>query len=155
MSIITPKPINYIGPTTAIELATSIGAELNEGVQVALFPSEPEEAALGPAFAYAPGTTGAAVTAKFQSWGTRLLDIVLEGKGANRGVKWWKVRDYARATKLDIVPVAWQGPIAEIPGKYFVAGLGVRFFNAGPWFFPIKGNHMEDNLQVIKTFLGA
>lgn len=149
MSIIK-QSLTSIGPKSGFELAESIGADRTEGVQIALFPSEPTEEALGPEFAYAPGVIGRAVIATFADWGPRVLDIVLEG--SNKGVKWWKVRDYAKDTKQSVVPVSWQGPIVDIPEKYFTPAMGVRFFNSGPWFWPIKGTHLEDNLRTLEVF---
>lgn len=140
----------YIGPNSGITLAQDVGCDLSEGVQVALFPCEPSETDLGPKFAYAQGVTGRAVLASIGSWGSRVLDIVLSD---GKAVKWWKVREYCRSTKQDVVPVDWQGPIADIPGKYFTPAMGVRFWNSGPWFWPVQGTHLEDNLKVLERFI--
>lgn len=149
MSLISPN-LTKIDPKTGAELAQSIGADLNEGVQIALFPDELSDAELGPEFTYAPGVTARAVIAKVGEWGTRVLDLVLDGSG--KGVKWWKVRGYAKEEKMDLVPVTWQGPISEIPERLFSAKMGVRFFNSGPWFWPIAGSHLEDNLTLLEQF---
>jgi hypothetical protein len=51
--------------------------------------------------------------------------------------------------------VNWQGCIQDIPLKYFSdSNLGIRFFNDGPWFWPIRNTHLEANLEVIRGFLG-
>ncbi len=149
MNIIKQSSISI--PRNAWELTESIGADQYEGVQVAIFPSEPSEAALGAEFAYAPGVIGTPVFATFEAWGPRLLDVLLNDTA--RGVRWWKVKEYARAHKVDYVPVNWQGPIAEIPDKFFANPLtGIRFWSAGPWFWPIKQSYMEDNLKVLERF---
>lgn len=145
--------VGSLGPRNGHELAQSIGSAEDEGVQVALFPCEPTEAALGEEFAYAPGVMAQAVFAELGYWGRRLLDIIL--LDSNKGVKWWKVREYGKSIKAPFVPVNWQGPIVEIPDKYFVPELGVRFFNAGPWFWPVKGSHLEDNLAVLRGLTGG
>lgn len=150
MTLIIPAPTNYIGPKNAADLIKSIGADPADGIQAALFPGEPESAELGEEYAYAPGVKGSPVFGTFPEWGRRLMDIVLDGSG--KGVKWWKVRDYARQHKVEIIPVAWQGAIMDIPEHYFEPRLGLRFWNSGPWFFPIKGSHLEDNLRVLAGF---
>ena len=150
MSIIKQSSTKFIGPASGYELAEAIGADHNEGVQVALFPSEPEAASLGGEFTHAPGVVGRPVMAECGAWGSRLLDIVLEG--TNKGVKWWQVRAYAKEHKLDLVPVSWQGAIVDIPAKYFCPEMAVRFWNSGPWFWPIKGSFLEDNLRTLEVF---
>lgn len=145
MSTIQPKL------TSGLELATLLGADHSEGVQVAIFPAEPTETTLGPEFTYGSGVTGQVVHAVYPTWGPRVLDIVLSN---GKGVKWWQVRDYCRQGKLAPVPVDWQGAIVDIPPHFFKKEkTGIRFWNSGPWFWPLELTQFESNLKVLEGFV--
>lgn len=152
MSTTPPNTTSLVGPKNAWELCEEIGADKDEGVEVALFPVEVTEARLGDSFAWAPGVVGIPVFATCGEWGERLIDVVTE---PSTKVKWWKVRNAGRELKVSWLPVSWQGPVSEIPEKYFSdINVGIRFFNDGPWFWPLRGTHLEANLEVLRGFNG-
>lgn len=127
-----------------------IGLDPNEGVEVAIWPGEPDSAELGTPFPLSPGVEATPVFATIPTWGRRLLDIITEPAVE---VRWWKVRDYARTNKLDLVPVSWQGAAQDIPEKYFAEEfLGIRLWSEGPWFWPMKVGYLEDNLKILAGF---
>src|SRR4051812_36139917 len=99
MTANTEPPAN--GPQNAWELVKSLGADPNEGVIVALFPSSVENVALsGESYAYAPNVKAWGVLG---DWGrdTRLLDLTTE---PTLTIKWWKVKEFAAKYGYDLVP---------------------------------------------------
>lgn len=149
-------------PKNGYDLATALAVGITEGVEVALFPGTVEEAELGEPFRWSVKGSAMPVWGILASWGRRLLDLVVE---PSEDVKWWKVKQYAKATGANLVPVRYEGPIVEIPEKYFTPGtvLGVRLYSAGPWFWPLEKpditvpehgelQTMADKLNILKGY---
>lgn len=112
----------------------AIGMEPDEGVQIAIFPAQPDESRLGEPYAINHNIKGIPVWGTCGAWGERLLDIVTDPPSP---VRWWKVRDYAAEQGVDLVPVSWAGAAQDIPEHYFKEpNLGIRLFSEGPWFWP-------------------
>ncbi len=134
-----PPPQNGVeedAPRNGVELAQRIGAALDEGVVVALFPERLGEVVHSEAsYLDSSGNHCFAVASVLGPWGVRLLDVEAPN---GEPIKWWKVREVASIETFDLVPVRWHGPIGEIPERYFRddAILGVRFYHHAPWFFP-------------------
>lgn len=123
-------------PTSGSHLAQILEVELEESVVVAVFPETIEEITTKEV----PFTDGnneymhvALVTSK--AWGVRAMDVLAPNE---EKVKWWRAKAIIQDQKLDMIPVRYQGPIAEIPQSYFENDyvLAIRFVDAGPWFFP-------------------
>lgn len=125
-------------PKNAFELMTALGVKPDEGVQVAVFPDKVEEVALtGAEHPWGKSAKAWGVLGKLGPWGDRLLDVATSDDSP---VKWWQVVEFARQNGYDTVPVRYSGPISEIPDSFFEKGyvLGVRFYNEGPWFWPLE-----------------
>lgn len=149
-------------PKNGYDLATALAVDIGEGVEVGLFPGTVEEAELGEPFRWSIKGRAMPVWGILGSWGRRLLDLVVE---PSEDVKWWKVKQYAKAVGADLVPVRYEGPIVEIPERYFEPGtvLGVRLYSAGPWFWPLEKpaitvpehtelQTMADKLNILKGY---
>lgn len=118
------------------ELAKAIGANPEETVMVAVFPSSIEEVTTKEIpFLDTKGDHMHVVIVHTPAWGARVIDVVSPNE---QPIKWWRVKSMVADQKLDFVPVRWQGPIGEIPSDYFEKDyvLAVRFYQHGPWFFP-------------------
>jgi hypothetical protein len=125
-------------PRNSYELIKQLGATADEGILVFLFPSEISGVALtGQEHPYEPGVKCWGILGEVGPWGTRLIDVVTE---PYLDVRWWKVKDFARANGYDLIPDRWSGAIGDIPERYFNPGtyLGLRFYNAGPIFWPLQ-----------------
>jgi hypothetical protein len=126
-----PLPI-----TNGVELARRIGCNLDEGVVVALFPDTLSSVVTAEASILdKKGDHLHMLLADCGPWGIRLLDL----QSVNGiDVKFWMVKEAAGIERTSLIPIRWEGPIAEIPERYFApnAFLGVRFYAHGPWFFP-------------------
>lgn len=149
-------------PKSGYELSLALKVNPTEGVEVALFPGTVEEAELGEPFRWSVKSRAMPVWGILASWGRRLLDLVVE---PSEDVKWWKVKQYAKAAGANLVPVRYEGPIVEIPERYFEPGtvLGVRLYSAGPWFWPLEKpaitvpehtelQTMADKLNILKGY---
>lgn len=125
-------------PKNAFELAKQLEVPLDEGVVVALFPEKLEEVSVtAEEFNGSVGIIG-----KLGPWGPRLLDL---DDTATPEVKWWRVKEFAKMNGYDLIPTRYEGPIGEIPDRYFNEGtiLGVRFYQTGPWFWPLEQPKVE------------
>ena len=165
------KEVEWAKPANSWELIKTLNVEPTEGVVVAIFPSSVESVALtGEKYKYDKESEAWGIIGDIKGWGTRLLDIVTDPA---KEVKWWKVREFGKVYGYDLVPDVWNGGIQDMPQEYFDADedgtfkyLGVRFYNYGPWFWPLerpKINFEEDpdevkikkaaeNLAVLKEF---
>jgi hypothetical protein len=135
---------------SAAELLASLpGCDPDEGIVIAYFPCEVKDHYLLPELTmnWAPGQQAAPVCSDLGPWKERLLDIAvtLDSKellSVEPEVTWGDVREAARELKLNEVPIRWHGPLSEVPYEYFEPKPGVwvgfRFYNHGPWFFPLE-----------------
>ena len=133
-----PFPPAPKAPESGVELARMIGAALDEGVVVVLFPERLERIGRSEvSYLDRKGQHFTGVFADCGPWGVRLLELESPNESE---VKWWRVKEAAQAEGADLVPVRWEGPIGEIPERYFRpdAVLGVRFWAHAPFFFPLE-----------------
>lgn len=125
-------------PTSGLELARLLQVDLDAGVIVAVFPDTIDEVVTQEvAVLDRKGNPMHIVLADVPGWGRRVIDLVSE---RNQPVRWWQVREAARIAGINEIPTRYEGPIGEIPDRYFTAGyvLGVRFYRHGPLFFPLE-----------------
>lgn len=125
-------------PANAFELAKHLEVPMDEGVVVALFPDKVEEVTVtAEEFNGCVGIIG-----KLGPWGPRLLDL---DDPKTEEVKWWRVKEFAKMNGYDLIPTRYEGPIGEIPDRFFNEGtiLGVRFYQTGPWFWPLEQPAVE------------
>lgn len=120
----------------ATELYNYLGVPPAEGVVVAIFPRRIQRVALtGEEFSLDAGTDVRGVVANLGTFGgDRLLDLF-----GGMDFKWWKVKEFAAFHGFELVATSYQGPISEVPDRFFDLGegvLGVRFYQHGPWFWP-------------------
>lgn len=133
---IVPQAEGFKKPESGYEMAMQIGASPEETVIVAVFPSVIEEITTKEIpFLDTKGDHMHVVLANCTEWGVRAIDVVSQN---DQPVKWWRVKAMVSDLKIDFVPVRWQGPIGEIPSKYFEKDyvLAIRFYVNGPWWFP-------------------
>jgi hypothetical protein len=126
-----------VAPKSGYHLAELLKCDINDGVEMALFPEPVTSGRLGTSFRYNDTTTAWPVFADLGPWGERLLDIVTDPA---EDVKWWKVRMFAKENGYNLPPSRYSGPISTIPDKYFnpEAHMGIRFYGGGPWFWPFS-----------------
>ena len=133
---VAPDTLSEVPITSGYELAKRIGVPADSGVVVALFPAVLETAVWQEAsMLNSKGEHYSALFADCGPWGIRLLDIACP-RGTD--VKWWQVKEAAHVEEADLIPIRWEGPIGEIPDRYFRddAVTGIRFYRHSPWFWP-------------------
>lgn len=137
--------------TSGVELAKRIGAATDEGVVVALFPDSLATVVTQQASVLdKKGEHFHVILADCGPWGVRLLDLQSPNESE---VKWWRVKEAAGIEQTDLIPIRWEGPIGEIPERYFRpdAFLGVRFYQHGPWFFPLEKPVVQSEVAEAQT----
>lgn len=142
-------------PTSGSELAQQIGCRPDEGVIVALLTERIEKVTTREVpYVDKKGRPMYLVEAWMVGWGRRVLDLVSEG---NERVKWWRVKEACDAGKGQMIPVRWQGPISEIPEKYFDPRntLLVRFYGFGPSFFPLEKPVIQEDVAEAEAVAAA
>lgn len=130
-------------PRTGMDLVKRLGCAADEGVVVAILPERVEEITTREIpYLNKHGEYMHVVEMESDVWGMRVLDVVDE---RNTTMKWWQVKMAVRQEGLELVPIRWEGPIGEIPEKYFEAKkdgsrpvLAIRFYQHGPWFWPLE-----------------
>lgn len=136
-------------PVSGMDLAALLEIDRDEGVLVAVFPEEIEEVVTKEiAFLDSKGDRYHVVLGQLGPWGERAMDVVSPN---DVHVKWW--RAVAMMEGYDLIPIRWQGPIGEIPQHYFESKyvLGIRFYQYGPWFFPLE----QPKLKTDSTLMEA
>jgi len=149
----------------ASQLTKMLGCDGDEGVVVAVFPEVIDEVVTQEiSYLDKKGDHCHAVISQCGPWGQRCLDIQSPN---DEPIKWWRVKEAAAIEKLNLIPVRWEGPISEIPERYFVEGyvLAIRFWAHGPFFFPkekpvvkseeAEAQQMEDALKAVDLVAGA
>jgi hypothetical protein len=130
-------------PTSGLEVATQLQVTHDAGVVVAILPDGIEEVTSREVpILDAHDQRMHLVEMHTGPWGIRAVDLI---SPYEEDVKWWRVKEAARQESVDVIPIRWEGPIAEIPSKYFEEGvvLAVRFYQHGPWFWPLEQPRFE------------
>ena len=131
------------GPHNSWELMKMTGIEPSEGIVVAHFPPKLTGLmATGEDYYYAQWIRVRGIVAEWPGLGTRMIDLLPDPIESR--IKWWRVREFARAYGYNSVPEVWNGATRDIPDEYFSPGgfIGLRLYNSGPWFWPLERPEM-------------
>jgi hypothetical protein len=125
-------------PTSGLELARMLDVDLDEGVVLFVFPETIEEVVTKEApYLDKKGKPVHVVCANLLGTGQRAIDVV---SPSGSPIRWWQAREAARVAGITEATPRYEGPIGEIPERYFTAGyvVGIRFYKHGPIFFPLE-----------------
>ncbi len=145
----TPRPKN------GVELADTLGVRHDEGVVIAVLPAVLDEITTQEIpYLDSSGARCHVILADCAAWGERAVDVVSLGGEA---IKWWKAKEAISAAGKNPLPIRWQGPVGEIPQQYFENGyvLAVRFYQFGPFFFPLEQPQVRTDTALLQAVGGA